>query len=57
MNKPDKTTESGRVSCEVCLKEIPISEAESDEALGYVVHFCGLECHEKWRAQQEKNEE
>ncbi|HHJ19236.1 MAG TPA: DUF3330 domain-containing protein [Gammaproteobacteria bacterium] len=57
MNKPDKTTETGQVSCEVCLKEIPISEAESDEALGYVVHFCGLECHEKWRTQQEKNEE
>ncbi len=44
-----------RVPCEVCLKEIPVSEAKSDEALDYVVYFCGLECYAKWKA-QEKNE-
>ncbi|HEB57173.1 MAG TPA: DUF3330 domain-containing protein [Gammaproteobacteria bacterium] len=57
MNKPDGPIETEQVSCEICLKEIPRSEAMSDEALGYVVHFCGLECHENWMAQQEKKED
>ena len=39
------------VACEICLKEIPVSEASSCEASDYVVHFCGLDCYEKWRKQ------
>jgi hypothetical protein len=42
------------VECEVCLKEIPVSEAKMDEAADYVHHFCGLECYAKWRAQEPK---
>ena len=42
-----------QIDCEICLKEIPISEAMSDEATDYVAHFCGLECFDKWRKQQE----
>lgn len=37
------------VPCEVCLTEIPISEAKIDEASDYVAYFCGLECYDKWR--------
>ena len=37
-----------RVKCEVCLKEIPRSEAKSVEAVDYLVHFCGLDCYEEW---------
>lgn len=48
MNKPAEEM----VACEVCLKEIPASEASSEEARDYVAHFCGLECHEQWRRQQ-----
>ena len=44
-NKPGNET---KVKCEVCLKEIPRSEAKSAEAIDYVVYFCGLECYEKW---------
>ena len=40
------------VACDVCLKEIPASEACYEEASDYVVHFCGLECHEQWRQQR-----
>lgn len=53
MDKQAKTafSDSGLVACEVCLREIPASEASSCEASDYVVHFCGLDCYEKWRKQ------
>jgi hypothetical protein len=37
--------------CSICMKEVPISEAIVPEAIGYVVHFCGVECYDKWRKQ------
>ena len=42
----------GPVECNVCLKEIPKSEAKVEEATDYVAYFCGLECYEKWKSQQ-----
>jgi len=56
MNTDKLPSEPEHVACEVCLKEIPLSEAKSEEALDYVLHFCGLECHEKWTQQQENKE-
>jgi hypothetical protein len=44
------------VACEVCLKEIPMSEASNCEASDYVIHFCGLECYERWRKQDTSND-
>ena len=41
-----------RVFCEVCLKEVPKSEAAMAEARDYVAYFCGLECYEKWMGQR-----
>lgn len=38
-----------RVACEVCLREVPRSEAVVPEAADYVAYFCGLECFEKWK--------
>lgn len=49
MNAPDKPIQMQRVACEICLKEIPLTEATVPEATDYVVHFCGLECYEKWK--------
>ncbi len=40
-----------KVKCEVCMKEIPKSEAKSPETVDYVMYFCGLECYAKWQAQ------
>lgn len=40
------------LSCEVCLKDIPLSESEISEAEDYVAYFCGLECYEIWRNQK-----
>ena len=53
----DKSADVARVSCEVCLKEVPISEATVAEAADYFVHFCGLECYEQWKRQVETPEE
>lgn len=37
------------VSCEICLKSVPLSEADIVEASDYVAYFCGLECYDIWR--------
>ncbi|WP_434034906.1 DUF3330 domain-containing protein [Cupriavidus sp. a3] len=39
------------VPCQVCLKEVPKSEAIIPEACDYVAYFCGLECYAQWRRQ------
>ncbi len=52
-----KLTEPDVVSCNVCLKEVPASEARSEEALDYVVHFCGLQCFEEWKKGQQDEDD
>ncbi len=56
MATSDKPVELTLVSCEVCLKEVPIAEATIPEATDYFVHFCGLQCYEKWKSQGGKPE-
>jgi hypothetical protein len=58
-NMADTPTTIGdsQVACDICMKEIPVTEARSEEADDYVRHFCGLECYGKWRAQQEETGE
>jgi Domain of unknown function (DUF3330) len=41
------------IPCEVCHKEIPLSEAERFEAADYVAHFCGLDCYSTWKHRSE----
>jgi hypothetical protein len=43
------SVECVHVACEVCLKEVPKSEAVIPEAADYVAYFCGLECYQQWR--------
>lgn len=42
-----------QIPCEVCHKEIPLSEANHFEAQDYVAHFCGLECYSAWKLRSE----
>lgn len=49
--KPDPTSHS--VACEICQKEVPLSEARRFEAEDYVAHFCGLECYAEWKRRSE----
>lgn len=54
MTTSDKPIKVERITCEICLKEVPITEATVPEATDYVVHFCGLECYEKWKNKREE---
>ena len=54
MVKPSDPFEVEKVPCDVCRKEIPLSEAVIPEAADYVAHFCGLECYAKWKQQSEQ---
>lgn len=40
------------VVCDVCRKEVPLSEAVMPEVVDYVVQFCGLDCYQAWREQR-----
>ncbi|MGE5794003.1 MAG: DUF3330 domain-containing protein [Bacteroidota bacterium] len=50
MTERPKPTEVAAVKCEVCLTEIPRSEAHCAEAEDYVLYFCGLDCYREWAA-------
>lgn len=54
MHEHDKEqgAELEKVACEVCLKKIPVSEAQSEEASDYVAYFCGLDCYDQWKHQK-----
>ena len=43
MSKDNKPIDLECVACDVCLKEVPKSEAIVPEATDYVAHYCGLE--------------
>ena len=36
-------------SCEICMKEVPVSATLREEGADYIHHFCGLDCLERWR--------
>ena len=38
------------LSCDACLRELPPDGAEA-EVTDYVLHYCGLACHERWHAE------
>ena len=38
-----------RVTCAMCLQEVPISEAVVPEATDHLVYLCGLDCYQRWR--------
>lgn len=49
MTTHEKPVELEQVSCEICMKEVPLTEAMVPEAEGYFVHFCGLDCYQQWK--------
>lgn len=54
--KTDRPTpsEPEHLSCAVCLRDIPPSVDYTIEGTDYVQHFCGIECLDRWRRKQEK---
>ena len=57
MTKSSDKTADEKVSCSVCRKEVPLSEAMIPEAEDYVAHFCGLECYTQWKRQSERSKQ
>ena len=57
MSPSDTPLEATLVSCEVCLAEIPKSEASVAEAVDYFVYFCGLDCYQKWTDRRSRIEQ
>jgi len=53
MAKPSDTSANEKISCDVCRKEVPLSEAVVPEAEDYFAHFCGMECYTEWKQQSE----
>ena len=49
-----KPVDVEQVACEICLKEVPKSEAMVAEAEDYFVYFCGLECYARWTGREEE---
>ena len=54
---PTQSENDVKVACEICLKEIPLSEAKNEEASDYVFHFCGIDCYTKWKEQKQEAED
>ena len=52
MTTQDKPVDLELIACEICLKEVPITEATVPEVTDYFVHFCGLDCYQKWQRQK-----
>ena len=50
----DKPIDVERIPCEVCLREVPKSEAIVPEAAEYFVYFCGLDCYQRWKTEGTK---
>ena len=55
MIRSENTLPEIHVACDVCMREIPVSEAKSEEATEYVFYFCGIDCYDKWSAQATEN--
>lgn len=56
MTNQNESTNEELVSCDICSKQVPTSEATIPEAVDYFVHFCGAACYQKWQAQGNKPE-
>jgi hypothetical protein len=53
MNTQTDVNKHELLSCDVCIKEVPVSNGKVLEIDDYVMYFCGLECFDKWHKQAE----
>ena len=57
MSEHSDNNEPELVSCKVCLKEVPKSEANSAEAQEYVMYFCGVDCYDQWQKGEDSDKD
>lgn len=55
MTENDNSKDNNLVPCEICMKEVPRSEAKVEEASDYFLYFCGLDCYKNWQKENGKN--
>ncbi len=55
MTEKSTPIELDTVACDICLKDIPESVAQTMEGQDYIHHFCGLECAKKWQETEKTN--
>jgi hypothetical protein len=48
-DKTDKAAIARGMRCSECRKELPDAGALRREGADYTMHFCGLDCFERWR--------
>nr|CAC80083.1 Urf-2 protein [Pseudomonas sp.] len=48
------TNNTSTISCCECCKDIPLDAALTPEGSEYVVHFCGLECYQRFMSRADK---
>lgn len=48
MSQVYNLTKHELIACKICLKEVPRSEAWSDEVSDYIRYYFGLECYVVW---------
>ena len=53
MTTSGSAPEAERVICEICLEEVPKSEASVSEARDYIAYFCSANCYRKWIGQRQ----
>lgn len=46
---PAFRSDTRRLRCDTCQKDIPSSVGVTAEGRDYVWHFCGMSCYERWR--------
>jgi hypothetical protein len=56
MNTVKQQVQEELISCEICFREVPVSEANNEEGADYVMHYFGLECYSKWKRQREEDD-
>jgi len=56
MNTVKQQVQDELISCEICFREVPVSEAKNEEGADYVIHYFGIECYSKWKRQREADD-
>jgi hypothetical protein len=52
MTSKPRSADPQSVFCEVCLKQVPKSEALVAEGKDFAAYFCSNTCYERWRGQR-----
>lgn len=55
--RPELPDAPAQAQCAVCGAHIVPGQAKSAETQDYMLYFCGLDCYQKWRKEQDESAE